>query len=105
MEYSLEVYKTPDGKVPFERWLLDLSDIVGQQKINIRLHRLRHGNFGDCKAIGDGVFELKIDFGPGYRVYFGVIGKKILLILCAGTKRAQQKDIDKAKQYLSEFKK
>ncbi len=64
-----------------------------------RLNRIRLGNFGDCHSVGDGVDEFRIDYGPGYRIYFGRLGAKMILLLCAGTKRGQQKDIERAKLY------
>ena len=62
---------------------------------------MRMGNFGDCHSVGDGVHEFRIDFGPGYRIYFCREGAKLILLLCAGTKRCQQKDIERAKLYCS----
>lgn len=61
------------------------------------------GNFGQCEPVGEGVFELKIDFGPGYRVYFGKIGSKCILLLCAGDKGSQKNDIQKAKVYFKDY--
>ena len=61
------------------------------------------GNFGQCKSLGEKVYELKIDFGPGYRLYFALIGNQIILLLCAGSKSSQQKDIVQAKSYLNRF--
>lgn len=62
------------------------------------------GNFGDCEPVGDGISELKINFGPGYRVYFGKIGKTCVLLLVGGSKRSQQGDIEKAKEYFEDYK-
>ena len=61
------------------------------------------GNFGQCEPVGEGVFELKIDFGPGYRVYFGKIGAKCILLLCGGDKSSQKNDIQKAKTYFKDY--
>lgn len=69
----------------------------------MRLHRMSIGNFGNCKALGQGISELKMDAGPGYRIYFSKIGSTIVLVLCAGSKRSQSKDIEKAKKYLVDF--
>lgn len=88
----------------FNDWLLDLKDNLGRQKIRIRLGRLALGNFGDCKNLKDNVSELRIAFGPGYRIYFAYVTKSLILVLCAGTKRTQQKDIEKAKKYLIDYK-
>ena len=104
MEYQIKVYITPSGKCPFNKWLNDLVDKKAQIAIDLRLERLRIGNFGQSKLLGNGVYELKIDFGPGYRVYFSKIGLTIILLLCAGDKKSQQKDIEKATQYFQDFK-
>ena len=67
------------------------------------MDRLKLGNFGDCNSVGEGIRELKLDFGPGYRVYFGQIAKKCVLLLVGGSKRTQAKDIAKAKDYFDDF--
>lgn len=73
-------------------------------RIDARLTRIeKTGNFGVCESVGDGVFELKFDFGPGYRVYFGYKTDKVLVLLLGGYKKGQQKDIDKAKEYWHEY--
>lgn len=69
-----------------------------------RVARLRPGNLGDCKPVGQGVAELRVDYGPGYRVYFGQHGRTVVLLLCGGDKRSQERDIRLAKQYWHEFK-
>lgn len=104
MKYILDVYESVDGKHPFNDWLSDLSDIKARQVIRARLARAELGNLGDVEPVGSGVSEFKIDFGPGYRIYFSKRGNTILLLLCAGTKRTQNKDIEKAKKYLHDFK-
>jgi len=74
---QIELYVTLDGRSPFEEWLGKLKDIKARAKIRVRLDRLslgNLGNLGDCKSVGSGIFELRIDFGPGYRVYFGQVG-------------------------------
>lgn len=73
-------------------------------RIVARVARLKAGNLGDCKSLRDGVSELRIDYGPGYRVYFGVVGFQVILLLCGGDKRSQDADIDKAVDYLADFK-
>lgn len=71
----------------------------------MRLDRLRMGNFGDCKSISEGVCELRIHYGPGIRIYYGKIGKKVILLLCGGDKGSQTRDIIKAKEYLKDYQK
>jgi putative addiction module killer protein len=100
---ELELYTTADGQTPFQDWLDDLRDQQGQAKIKARLARLRKGNFGNYKSLGDGVLELKVDFGPGYRVYFGQAGKTLVLLLCGGDKSSQSRDIQSAKTYWAEY--
>ena len=71
----------------------------------MRLDRVSLGNFGDCRSVGEGVQELRIDYGPGYRVYFGQLGSTIVLLLCGGDKSTQAKDINLAHYYWSEYRK
>jgi len=80
-----------------------LKDRVGAMYIKSRLDRIANGNLGDYKFIGDGVYEIKIHYGPGYRVYFSEHGLTILLLLAGGSKQSQEKDIINAKKYLHEF--
>lgn len=81
----------------FSGWLAALEDKKAKARILARIQSLKFGNFGDCKNLGDGVSELRIHFGPGYRVYFGRLGAYVYLILCAGDKSDQSNDIAKAK--------
>lgn len=84
----------------FDHWLLRLKDIRAKAKILARLKMVEMGNLGDCKNIGDGVFEMRINFGPGYRVYFARLKGIVILLLLGGDKSTQAKDINKAKQIL-----
>lgn len=102
MDFEIEIYRTSLGKCPFTSWLENLKDFQATAKVKVRLDRMKLGNFGDSKSVGDGVHELRIDFGPGYRVYYGQIGRKILLLLYGGIKRSQDKDIVTAKSYWAE---
>lgn len=104
MEYTISVYQTVGGKCPYSEWLGELKDLQAKAKIRIRIDRLEMGNFGQCRSVGDGVSELKIDFGPGYRIYYGMIGRTCVLLLLGGTKRAQDSDIKKAKEYFADYK-
>ena len=96
-------YITPDGRNPFAEWLSSLRDLNAVVKIEQRLDRVRLGNLGNSKSVGEGVCELKIDFGPGYRVYFGQFGSTTVLVLCGGDKSSQEQDIRKAKEYWKEY--
>ncbi|MEG4273214.1 MULTISPECIES: type II toxin-antitoxin system RelE/ParE family toxin [unclassified Microcoleus] len=101
---EIQRYVTPDGKIPFTEWLKSLRDIKAEAKIRGRLERIKLGNLGDCRSVGEGVFELRIDWGPGYRVYFGQIEQTIVLILCGGDKSTQDRDIRKAIEYWIDYR-
>lgn len=100
---ELQEYLAIDGKCPFRDWLESLKNVKARAIIRVRLNRFRIGNFGDCKSVGEGVYELRIDFGPGYRVYFGQDGNILIILLCGGTKRGQNRDIKKAKIYWQDY--
>ena len=100
---ELVVYVTEEGKAPFDDWF-DKLDTVAALKVRTALARIETGNLGDVKPIGQGVSERRITFGPGYRVYFGKDGDKIVILLCGGTKKRQSKDIEKAKAYWDDYK-
>lgn len=101
---DIQQYKIPDGKIPFSEWLESLRDFKGKAKIVKRLERVSEGNLGDARSLGEGVWEFKIDFGPGYRVYFGQVETTIVLLLCGGDKSTQEQDISKAKKYWTEYR-
>lgn len=103
-EYELEIYSTEAGKEPFNIWMASLKDKRATASIFLRLQRIRQGNFGDCKALKDGLHELRIHHGPGLRVYFAKVGSKILLLLGGGNKSSQEKDIEKCKAFLEDYK-
>lgn len=94
--YTVKHYVDRSGNDPFGTWLDGLVDIKAQARIAARLIRLRNGNFGDCKPISDGVWELRIDWGPGYRVYYGLDAGKVVLLCEGGDKRTQKADIKRA---------
>ena len=102
MAFEIRRYRTAAGDEPFTRWLSDLGDRQVQARILVRLERLEVGNFGDSRFLRDGVSELRIDWGPGYRVYFGRDGKTVVL-LCGGDKRKQNTDIEKAVELWQEY--
>jgi len=101
----LHEYVTHSKKNPFRKWLLGLRDIHARAKIRIRLNRLRAGNFGNVKSVGQGIAELRITYGPGYRVYFAREDNVIVLLLCGGDKSSQTTDIKRAKEYWIDYKK
>ncbi|MCW9024777.1 MAG: type II toxin-antitoxin system RelE/ParE family toxin [Gammaproteobacteria bacterium] len=96
-------YQLPDGKLPFDIWLNRLRDKRAKAKILIRLKRLELGNLGDVKPVTNGVHELRINEGQGYRIYFGMLEREIVLLLCGGSKPTQQRDIKQALQYWSHY--
>ena len=104
MVKTCQIYQTKDGKTPYEDWLNGLKDVVGRAKIRVRVDRATLGNFGDHRSVGAGITELKIDFGPGYRVYLGQHGTDIIVLLCGGDKSTQEKDIAKAHQYWEDYR-
>jgi putative addiction module killer protein len=102
---ELRVYESSSGKVPFEDWIEGLRDAKGRAQIQVRMDRLEQGNLGDCKPVGQGVLEIRIDIGPGYRVYFGEDGPVVILLLIGGDKSTQDKDIKTAKRYWQQYRK
>jgi putative addiction module killer protein len=88
---------------PFSDWLHSLRDAQAAGIVRARLNRIRLGNFGDCKSVGGGVEELRIDFGPGYRVYYGREGSFVVILLCGGDKRTQARDILTAQKHWKEY--
>jgi putative addiction module killer protein len=103
MTIEVRRFVTESGVDVFGRWLLSLNDQRARAKINIRIARLAVGNFGDCKSLGRGLFELRIDYGPGYRVYFSRVGLTVVLLLCGGDKRRQSADIERANNLLDNY--
>jgi putative addiction module killer protein len=99
------VFRTSEGHAPFEEWLRDLKDQNAVARILARLGRVRLGNLGDCRSVGEGVSELRVDYGPGYRVYFGQHRRTVVVLLCGGDKRTQDRDIRQAKRYWAYFNK
>lgn len=97
-------YRRDNGQEPFSDWLSGLKDVSAQARIRARLRQLEAGNFGDCRAVGGGVTELRIHLGPGYRVYFGRHGALVVLLLSGGTKKTQISDIVQAKTYWRNWK-
>ena len=104
MEYQIEKYLTRSGKCPFDNWFNNL-ETKSQAIIDARITRLRVGNFGNYKSLGEGVFELKFKYSSGFRVYFGKDGDQLVILLIGGDKKSQSRDIDKAKGYWKDYKK
>jgi putative addiction module killer protein len=104
MEKEIRTYQTADGQVPFNTWLDKLKDTQARARIRTRIDRVSLGNFGDCKSVGEGVVELRIDYGPGYRVYMGQDGNHLIILLCGGDKSTQDKDINTAHTYWADYK-
>jgi putative addiction module killer protein len=101
---ELIIYETEQGEAPFSEWLDSLRDRAARARIKKRLDRVELGNLGDYKAVGEGVYELRIDYGPGYRLYYANIDLTIILLLCGGDKDTQEGDIDRAKHFWNDFK-
>lgn len=97
-------YQLAAGKVPVSEWLAGLRDQRARAQIEIRVRRMAIGNFGDCKAVGDGVLELRVDVGAGYRLYCGRHGQTLVILLCGGDKASQPMDIERAKAYWQDWK-
>jgi putative addiction module killer protein len=106
MEHNIKIklLETDEGKVPFKEWYDSLKDKVTKVKIRRRLDRIELGNFGDTESLGEGVYELRIHFGAGYRVYFARVGNLVVVLLGGGDKSTQQSDITKAKQIWKRYK-
>jgi putative addiction module killer protein len=96
----IEVRQTAE----YAKWFASLRDLKARARIDVRIRRLSLGNPGDVKPVGEGVSELRVDYGPGYRVYFAQRGKIVALLLCGGDKRTQDRDIERAKALAREWK-
>jgi putative addiction module killer protein len=101
--FELRYYVSADGQSPFEKWFSRL-DVAAGAKVSTALARLEQGNLSNVKAIGEGVLEYRIDWGPGYRVYFGRDGELLVVLLQGGTKKRQQQDIQTAKELWMQYR-
>ena len=101
---EIRVYRTLNGGEPFTEWLESIQDRRTRRRIRARLEQLTFGNFGDHRFIGEGILELRLHFGAGYRVYLGQVGNTIVLLLCGGDKSSQPQDIERAKSYWLKYK-
>ena len=104
-DFGVLTFVTSNGKVPYEEWFVSIRDMRAQALVLNRIDRVRLGNFGNCRSVGSGVYELKIFYGPGLRIYFGLEGDEIVVLLCGGDKGTQSRDISYAHELLKEFKK
>jgi putative addiction module killer protein len=100
---EIQPYVTPEGRVPFDEWFNSLKDANTKAKIVSRINRVITGNLGDYRSLGEGVCEFRIDYGPGFRIYFGQVGTTIVLLLCGGDKSTQNRDIRQAKEYWKDY--
>ena len=101
-EYQIKEF-VREGSSLFQEWFDDL-DSIAASKVTTALYRLQYGNFSNVRSVGSGISEYKIDFGPGYRIYFGRDGYTLIILLTGGTKKTQSKDIEKAKIFWQEYK-
>ena len=97
-------YLTASGKDVFGEWLAKLNDTRARAKIAMRIDRVAAGNFSDCKPLRGGIWELRIDWGPGYRVYYAMVGRETVLLLTGGDKRRQTADIERAITYFKDYR-
>jgi putative addiction module killer protein len=99
---ELRRYRTAEGRVPFSEWIADLDhSTVG--RVLAYVDRMKSGHFGRSNSVGLGVLELKINFGPGYRVYYLRDSRKVIVLLCGGHKGSQQEDIQRAQQFAADY--
>ncbi|MEI8295696.1 MAG: type II toxin-antitoxin system RelE/ParE family toxin [Alphaproteobacteria bacterium] len=103
-QQKIEIYRDRLGNEPYTIWFNSLKDRQTQLRILQRTKRMVNGNFGDHKAIGKGVWEMRLNFGQGYRMYYARVKERIIVLLCSGTKKTQQQDIDQAQSYLKDYK-
>lgn len=102
-EVAILHYRTVEGRFPYREWLESIADKSTRAAILARVDRLAFGAFGDWKAVGAGVYELRVHFGAGHRVYFGRDSKAVVILLCGGQKRSQEADIRQAKRYWKDY--
>ena len=100
----LKIYQDENGKEPFIEWMESIKDVKTRDRIFTRLDRLEVGNPGDHRPVGSGVLELRLQFGPGYRIYYGEDGEMLVILLMGGDKTTQSKDIKKALSYWKNYK-
>ena len=104
-EREIQKLELENGTVPFDKWLNSLRDVRMRAAVDARLARVRAGNFGDSKPVGGGVFELRISLGPGLRIYYGLHGRQMVVLVGGGDKRSQARDIVRAQKLWQQFTK
>lgn len=102
-EREIKKLELENGLVPFDEWFKSLRDRRMQVAVDARLARVRAGNFGDCKPVGGGVHELRVSLGPGLRIYYGLQGTKVVILIGGGDKRGQSRDIRRAQELWKQF--
>ena len=102
MGYTIREYLSESGQSPYRAWLSSLDEII-RARIQARVLRFEHGNLGDYKQVGEGVYEARLMFGPGCRLYFSIHKRQVILLLCEGDKKSQSKDIRKAIAYWNDY--
>ena len=100
---ELRRYRTTDGHVPYSEWLQDLDDSTAGRVVAY-VARMKSGNFGKSEPVGQGVSELKLDFGPGYRIYYIRDGQTVVILLCGGDKGSQRADIRQAQEFAADYR-
>ena len=100
----VHIYRDQDGREPVIDWLESIKDITTRARIKNRLRRIEPGNLGDTKSIGQGIYEMRLHFGPGYRIYFGQVDNVVVVLLCGGDKGSQVKDIKRAQEHWIDYK-
>ena len=100
---EVRYYVTKAGKNVVDDWIASLNDARTEARIMARIDRLTQGNFGDCKSLGGSLHELRLDVGPGYRIYYAMIGRTRALLLNAGDKRKQSSDIERAREFFKDY--
>jgi putative addiction module killer protein len=103
-EQEVRIYARSDGSEPLTEWLRGLRDRSTRNRIRQRIARVRLGNFGDARSVGEGVQELRIPFGPGFRLYFGREGDTVVILLCGGDKSTQARDVERARDYWHDYR-
>ena len=101
---TIKIYQDEHGNEPFNDWLKSIRDFNTKIRILARLERIKLGNFGDHRSIGEGLYELRLHFGSGYRIYYGQSGDEIVLLLAGGDKSTQKQDIQRVKHYWHDYK-